>query len=171
MKNLWKTTLLAVALLLLGNGCNGKKKNLTGTISTEETQQIDDKGIAFEVFQRIPKEDLDVLFREKTYTCPDDCYRHFGDSEGNDANAELYLENGGNRMFTVDCFPLKGGGWLAMLVNEGCFDGCEQNVKTYQDSLKYLKHILLNFPEVHLPIYGLYLQNKQHYLHLQHTYI
>lgn len=147
MKNTFFVLSFVAALLLIGNGCNGKKKNLTVDTSTEETQQVDDKGIAFEVFQRIPKDDLDVVFREKTYTCPEECYRHFGDSEGNDANAELYLENGGNRMFTVDCFPLKGGGWLAMLVNEGCFDGCEQNVKTY-----VYKDGVLNFAKGMLPM-------------------
>lgn len=147
MKNTFFILSFVAALLLIGNGCNGKKKNLTGTISTEETQQIEDKGIAFEVFQRIPKDDLDEAFREKTYTCPEDCYRHFGNSEGNDADAELYLENGGNRLFTVDCFPLKGGGWLTMLVNEGCFDGCEQNVKTY-----VYKDGVLNFAKGMLPM-------------------
>ena len=89
MKNTFFVLSFVAALLLIGNGCNGKKKNLTVDTSTEETQQVDDKGIAFEVFQRIPKDDLDVVFREKTYTCPEECYRHFGDSEGNDANADL----------------------------------------------------------------------------------
>jgi len=133
------------ALLLIGYGCNGKKEKKADTPT--EVSSFDDKGIAFEVFQLIPKDDLDEAFREKTYTCPENCYRHFGDSEGNDANAELYLENGGNRLFTVDCFPLKGGGWLTMLVNEGCFDGCEQNVKTYT-----YKDGVLNFAKGVLPI-------------------
>ena len=128
-----KKTLIAFsfvfALLLVGYGCKGKGSH--GGAAFPENEQIDDKGIAFEVFQRIPKEDLDVQFQKKTYTCPEDCRRHFGDSEGNDSDAEFYLE-GGNFSFSVDCFPFNDGGWLAMLINEGCFDGCKQTVRTYR---------------------------------------
>ena len=120
----------ALALLFVGYGCFGDKKEKK-VDTPVESPKIDDKGIAFQMFERIPKEDLYESFQTKTYTCPDDCHRHFGDSEGNDMDAGLYMENGGNHRFTVDCFPLKNGGWLAMLVNEGCFDGCEQTVKTY----------------------------------------
>ena len=117
------------ALLLLGYGCKGKKEKKVET--PVEAPRVDDKGIAFEVFERIPKEELYEAFQTKTYACPEDCRRHFGDSEGNDKDAGLYLENGGNHQFTLDCFPLTNGGWLALLVNEGCFDGCDQTVKTY----------------------------------------
>ena len=117
------------ALLLLGYGCKGKKEKKVET--PVEVPRVDDKGIAFEVFERIPKEELYEAFQTKTYTCPEDCRRHFGDSEGNDKDAGLYLENGGNHQFTLDCFPFTNGGWLALLVNEGCFDGCDQTVKTY----------------------------------------
>ena len=120
----------ALALLFIGYGCFGDKKEKK-VDTPVEAPKVDDKAIAFQVFERIPKEDLYEGFQTKTYTCPDDCHRHFGDSEGNDMDAGLYMENGGNHRFTVDCFPLKNGGWLAMLVNEGCFDGCDQTVKTY----------------------------------------
>ena len=90
------------ALLLLGYGCKGKKEKKVDT--PVEAPRVDDKGIAFEVFERIPKEELYEAFQTKTYTCPEDCRRHFGDSEGNDKDAGLYLENGGNHQFTLDCF-------------------------------------------------------------------
>ena len=135
---------MLLALLFLGFGCNGKKEKKSD--KPVEAPVVDDKGIAFEVFERIPKEDLDERFRMLTYTCPDACRRHFGVSEGNDNSADLYYENGGNRAFSVDCFPMNGGGWLAMLVNEGCFDGCNQTVKTY-----VYKAGVLNFASDVLP--------------------
>ena len=142
-----KKTLIVLSfvasLLLLGCGCDRFKKG--GGDTPTESPNNDEKGIAFEVFQRIPKEDLSEPFRTKTYTCPEDCYRHFGDSDGNDSNAEAYLE-GGSNAFSVDCYPLKSGGWLAVLVNEGCFDGCEQTMKTY-----VYKDGLLNFVNGMLP--------------------
>ena len=129
MKRLVLTLTIFSSLLFLGYNCDGNKFNNKGETLTG-VPAIDDKGIAFEVFQRIPKKDLDEKFQTKTYTCPEDCTRHFGDSEGNDTDAELYEYNG-NWSFSVDCFPLKDGGWLALLVNEGCFDGCNHTVKTY----------------------------------------
>lgn len=134
---------LLSALLLLGYGCNGKKEKKADT--PVEPVKVDDKGIAFEVFQRIPKVDLDERFQKKEYTCPEDCRRRFGDSESNDKNADLYLENGGNHSFSVNCFPLNDGGWLALLINEGCFEGCKQTVRTYQykdNVLNYVSDVL-----------------------------
>lgn len=113
------------------------------TPKQEETQPAD-KGIAFEVFQHIPKEELDEKFWTKNYLCPEDCYRHFGDDEGNDADAELFEYNG-NHSFNVDCFPLNDGGWFALLVNEGCFDGCSQTVHAYRYKdgvLSYASNVL-----------------------------
>ena len=118
-----------IALLFLGYGCDDNKKEKK--VDTPIEVRADDKGIAFEVFQRIPKEELYEKFQTKDYTCPDDCHRHFGDSEGNNSDASLYMDGGGNHLFTVDCFPLKNGGWLTLLVNEGCFEGCDHVVKTY----------------------------------------
>ena len=120
---------LVAALLSLGYGCDGFKKEKK-TDTPIETPRADDKGIAFEIFERIPKEDLEDMFQTMTFTCPDSCRRHFGINEGNDSSAEQYLD-GGNLSFNVDCFPLNNGGWLALLVNESCFDGCKQTVKTY----------------------------------------
>lgn len=117
-------------LLLMACGCDRFKKDTTNSAKPQEPAQIVDKGIAFEVFERIPKTDLSEFFREKTYTCPDDSRRHFGDSDDNSSNAGYYLE-GGSNSFSVDCFPMNNGGWLVLLVNEGCFDGCDQTMKTY----------------------------------------
>ena len=119
----------ALALLFIGYGCFGDKKEKKDDTPVE-APRVDDKGIAFEIFERIPKGDLEERFQTMTFTCPDSCRRHFGFSEGKDSSPELYME-GGNFLFNVDCFPLNNGGWMAMLVNEGCFDGCEQTVKTY----------------------------------------
>lgn len=126
MKNALKVMLLPFLAVMVMMSCDGFDKGK----SQANTTPVSDKGVAFEVFQRIPKEDLDEKFQTKNYICPDDCTRHFGDSEGYDMDAELYEYNG-NSSFSVDCFPLKDGGWLALLINETCFDGCEQIAKTY----------------------------------------
>lgn len=80
---------------------------------------ISDDGIAYAVFQLIPEGDYDVHFRGKTYTCPDDCTRHFGDEIEYDDYG-----NQGTESFDVDCFPMDSGGWLAVLSRYGCFDYC-----------------------------------------------
>lgn len=131
LKTMKKTLIVlsfVASLLLLCCGCDRFKKS--GGDTPNELPKNNEKGIAFEVFQRIPPNDLDEAFREKTYTCPEDCYRHFGGSDGNENNAEDYSEVG-SKSFAVDCFPLNSGGWLVVLVNEGCFEGCNQTVKTY----------------------------------------
>ena len=96
-----------MALMLALASCDG-----TVTITS-------DQGVAFAVFQLIPEGDYDVHFHGKTYTCPDDCTRHFGDEVEYDDYG-----NHGTESFTVDCFPMDGGGWLAVLSRYGCFDYC-----------------------------------------------
>ena len=116
-------------LLFFGYGCNGPKQEKKAETPVE-APKADDKGIAFEVFQRIPKEDLDATFRERTYTCPEDCHRHFSDFVTETVDNEMFdIES--EFLFNVNCFPMKSGGWLALLVNQGCFDRCNQTVKTY----------------------------------------
>ena len=71
-----------------------------------------DKGIAFEIFQKIPKLDLQECFRGKQYTCPDDCTRHFESDYESDAD-DIF-----SYAFEVNCLPANDGGWVAVLVNE-----------------------------------------------------
>ena len=106
VKRLWIVTVyVSLAFMLLS--CSGNV-----TITSEQ-------GIAFVVFQLIPEEDIDVHFHGKDYTCPKDCTRHFGDEvEYNDYG------NHGKESFAVDCFPMDGGGWLAVLSWYGCLDYC-----------------------------------------------
>ena len=47
----------ALALLFVGYGCFGEKKEKK-VDTPVEAPRVDDKDIAFEVFERIPKEDL-----------------------------------------------------------------------------------------------------------------
>jgi hypothetical protein len=126
-----KKTLIVLSfvasLLLLGCGCDRFKK---GSNTPPESPQVDDKGIAFEIFERIPKEDLNETFREKTYSCPDGCHRHFGDYVNEVVENEMFSMEGDNS-FSVNCFPLNSGGWMTLLVNQSCFDRCNQTVKTY----------------------------------------
>ena len=134
-------TLLSV-LLIMGCGCNRKPQ---GSTNPAETPQIDDKGIAFEVFQRIPKDDIEDVFRERKYECPDDCRRHFGDVLDEVMEDEMFVMES-SFSFDVNCFPMKDGGWMALLINQGCFDRCGQSVKTYQ-----YKDGLLNYVSDVLP--------------------
>ena len=138
-----KTSIVLVlsVLLILGCGCNRKPQGNTNPV---ETPQVDDKGIAFEVFQRIPKEDLDENFRETPYVCPDDCRRHFGDELDEVTENEMLIVES-SASFDVNCFPMKDGGWLVLLVNQGCYDRCNQTVKTYhyEDGLlNYVSDVL-----------------------------
>ena len=139
-----KTSIVFVLLsALLIMGCGGDSKP-QGSTTPVETPQINDKGIAFEVFQRIPKEDLEEVFRERNYVCPDDCHRHFGDVLNEVMEDEMFvIEN--SFSFDVNCFPMKDGGWMALLINQGCFDRCSQTVKTfhYKDGLlNYVADVL-----------------------------
>jgi len=97
-----------------------------------------DKGIAFEIFQKIPKLDLQECFRGKQYTCPDDCTRHFESDYESDAD-DIF-----SYAFEVNCLPANDGGWVAVLVNERCFDGCIQETKTY----RYKDGVLKEIPDV-----------------------
>ena len=129
-------------LLFMDCGCDRLKK---GGDTSPDASQVDDKGIAFEVFQCIPKEDLEETFRERTYVCPDDCHRHFGDVVDEVTEDEMFVMESAFS-FDVNCFPMKDGGWLALLVNQGCFDRCSQTVKTY-----HYKDGLLNYVTDVLP--------------------
>ena len=78
----------------------------------------DEKGIAFQIFEKIPRADLDYKFHDKTYTCPESCTRTFS----------LYEEDSTDGLntdeLTVTCFPHDDGGWAAVLCDYGCFDYC-----------------------------------------------
>ena len=78
----------ALALLFIGYGCFCDKKEKKDDTPVE-APRFDDKGIAFEIFERIPKGDLEERFQTMTFTCPDSCRRHFGFSEGKDSSPEL----------------------------------------------------------------------------------
>ena len=52
----------ALALLFVGYGCFGDKKEKKAD-TPAEAPKVDDKGIAFDVFERIPKEDVYEGFR------------------------------------------------------------------------------------------------------------
>lgn len=124
MKKTVFTLALLSVLLFMGSGCDRFKKG------GKTFEGLADQGIAFEVFQRIPKDDLDEAFREKPYACPDDCRRHFGDVLEEVLEDEMFvIEN--TVSFDVSCFPMNDGGWMALLINQGCFDRCSQTVKTY----------------------------------------
>lgn len=75
-------------------------------------------GLAFEVFQKIPKEDLDEAYRDNNYTCPEDCTLFFSEGE---------YENS----FEIHCLPYNDGSWLAVYIKEYCFDGCVQQILMY----------------------------------------
>ena len=142
MKKVSIILVLLSVLLFMDCGCDRLKK---GGDTSPDASQVDDKGIAFEVFQRIPKEDLEETFRERTYVCPDDCHRHFGDVVDEVTEDEMFVMESAFS-FDVNCFPMKDGGWLALLVNQGCFDRCNQTVKTY-----HYKDGLLNYVADVLP--------------------
>lgn len=122
MKRLCTIALMAVAMTLFSCGGNNNKPT--------DVPAVDDKGIAFEVFQRIPKDDIEDVFRERSYVCPDDCHRHFGDVLDEVSEDEMVVIES-SFSFDVNCFPMNDGGWLALLINQGCYDRCSQTVKTY----------------------------------------
>lgn len=78
----------------------------------------DDNGIAFKVFENIPKKDLNENFRNNVYRCPENSKRHFS------------IDNQGTKC-EVQCFKRDEGGWLAVMVTETCAEDCNQEVHLY----------------------------------------
>lgn len=115
-RQLLLVALVSSVVMLLS--CGGNTQNETKDESQTVEVTTSGKCIAFEIFQKIPKEDLDYHFRDKVYTCPDDCTRHFGDE------VEFNDDVVGTERFDVACFPMDNGGWLAVLSSWGCFDFC-----------------------------------------------
>ena len=134
-----KNTILVALLLLLMVlfSCERNKTNNNTTpqnevVTVEEPQQetpdiaeavlpeaAEDQCIAFEVFQKIPKEDVDEEYRDVDFPCPE--------------NSTVVLEVGDyENSFEVRCFPYKQGGWLVYYNKEYCYDGCEQYIQLYQ---------------------------------------
>ena len=113
-----KQILLALPLLLMVlTACNNTPKKEQGKSQLDE-KPASDKGIAFEVFQKIPKEDYDFHFHDKTYIFPEDCTRHFEDE------IEFLDDYHGFEKIEVDCFPMNDGNWLVVLGSWGCVDYC-----------------------------------------------
>lgn len=112
VRRLWVVTVfVSLAFMLLSCGSKANK-------SQQDKKPVSDKGIAFELFQKIPKEDYDFHFHDKTYTCPEACTRHFEDE------IEFTDDYHGFEKIEVDCFPMSDGNWLAVLVSWGCVDYC-----------------------------------------------
>lgn len=127
--------LIPLALLVSCKGGKNKPKN-NETPSTEvavveepqvsETPAVEEatpeadpnQCVAFEVFQKIPKEDIDEDFRYTEYTCPE--------------NSTLTFEVGEyENSLEIRCFPYHEGGWLVVYTKEYCFDGCAQYLQLY----------------------------------------
>ena len=109
-----KRILLALPLFLVLSACHITINNDDGT-----TREVDVQGIAFKVFQQIPQDDYDKHFRDQEIICPDSCTTHFELSFEYSAFNEPGFET-----LEVDCLPMDGGGWLAVLSQYGCFDYC-----------------------------------------------
>lgn len=87
--------------------------------TTLEAMPLDNEtGIAFQIFEKIPQDDLDFKFRDKTYTCPEGCDRTLILYE------ETTIDGLSTDELTVTCFPHDDGGWVAVLCDYGCFDYC-----------------------------------------------
>ena len=112
VRRLWVVTVfVSLAFMLLSCGGKANKSQLF-------EKPVSDKGIAFELFQKIPKEDYDFHFHDKTYTCPEACTRHFEDE------IEFSDDYHGFEKIEVDCFPMNDGNWLAVLGSWSCVDYC-----------------------------------------------
>lgn len=109
-----KRFILVLPLLLALTACHVTITNSDGT-----TREVDVEGIAFKVFQQIPQDDYDAHYRDHEITCPDSCTTHF----------ELSIDYSefnepGDETLEVDCLPMEGGGWLALMTRYGCLDDC-----------------------------------------------
>ena len=109
-----KRIILILPLLLALTACHITINNDDGT-----TREVDVEGIAFKVFQQIPQDDYDAHYRDHDITCPDSCTTHF----------ELSIDYSefnepGDETLDVDCLPMDGGGWLALMTRYGCLDDC-----------------------------------------------
>lgn len=131
----------AFAMMICGSGCgnhphhtpsqdSGSAQELITDTLLETSEEVtaptlpadNETDIAFQIFQRIPRADLDYKFHDKTYTCPEGCTR----------TLILYEEDTTNGLnsdqLTVTCFPHDDGGWVAVLCDYGCFDICSFNL-------------------------------------------
>ena len=88
----------------------------------ESVSLNNETGIAFQVFEKIPKNDLDFKFHDKTYTCPEGCTRTLSLYE------EATFDGLSTDELTVTCFPHDDGGWVAVLCDYGCFDYCSYSL-------------------------------------------
>ena len=109
-----KRIILVLPLLLALTACHITINNEDGT-----TREVDVESIAFKVFQQIPQDDYDAHYRDHEITCPDSCTTHF------ELNIDYSdYDEPGTESLEVDCLPMEGGGWLALLARYGCLDDC-----------------------------------------------